>query len=122
MTAGFWRTFLGNRARKASGAGEDTEMRGAVLFRSGHWGRQPFPSSPRQQVLGSNAAGIEEGKRSSSLGHCQVVVLVMLSLSAVSGAPRHATLRSGLLPDGALLIQRLEGSRPHGRLCALNRS
>jgi hypothetical protein len=25
-------------------------------------------------------------------------------------------------PGGALLIQRLEGSRPHGRLCTLNRS
>ena len=42
------------------------------------------------------------------------------SLSAVSGAPRDATLRIGLLPEGALLIQRLEGSRPHERLCILN--
>src|ERR1035438_7365543 len=47
---------------------------------------------------------------------------VTISLSAVSGAPRHATLRSCMLSEGALLIQRLEGSRPHGRLCTLNRS
>ena len=46
----------------------------------------------------------------------------MICLSAVSGAPRDATLGSGMLPNGALLIQRLEGSRPHGRLCTLNGS
>ena len=43
-------------------------------------------------------------------------------LSAVSGAPRDATVRSCMLFDGALLIQRLEGSRPHGSLCTLHRS
>jgi hypothetical protein len=46
----------------------------------------------------------------------------MVSLSAVSGASRDATLRIGLLPGGALRIQRLEGSRPHGSLCTLHRS
>ena len=34
------------------------------------------------------------------------------SLSAVSGAPRDATVRSCMLSGGALRIQRLEGSRP----------
>jgi len=43
------------------------------------------------------------------------------SLSAVSGAPRHATVGSWVLSVGALRIQRLEGSRPDGRLCTLNR-
>ena len=42
-------------------------------------------------------------------------------LSAVSGAPRDATVRRCVLLGGALRIQRLEGSRPHGRLCTLNR-
>jgi hypothetical protein len=44
----------------------------------------------------------------------------MVSLSAVSGAPRRATVRSWGSLQGALLIQRLEGSRPHGSLCTLN--
>jgi hypothetical protein len=47
---------------------------------------------------------------------------ILISLSAVSGAPRDATVRSCILSCGALRIQRLEGSRPHGRLCTLNRS
>ena len=34
--------------------------------------------------------------------------------------PRNSVQLDGL--RGALLIQRLEGSRPHGRLCTLNRS
>src|SRR5580658_7686990 len=46
--------------------------------------------------------------------------LLLISLSAVSGAPRDATVRSCMLSCGALRIQRLEGSRPHGRLCTLN--
>jgi hypothetical protein len=46
----------------------------------------------------------------------------MVSLSAVSGAPRRATVRSWGSLQGALLIQRLEGSRPHGSLCTLHRS
>ena len=44
------------------------------------------------------------------------------SLSAVSGAPRDATVCGCMLSGGALRIQRLEGSRPHGSLCTLNRS
>jgi len=34
----------------------------------------------------------------------------------------HAILRGWLVSKRALLIQRLEGSRPHGSLCALNGS
>ena len=34
----------------------------------------------------------------------------------------HEAARDCMLSDGALLIQRLEGSRPHGGLCTLNGS
>jgi hypothetical protein len=47
--------------------------------------------------------------------------LVPICLSAVSGAPRQATVRGCAVLYGALLIQRLEGSRPPGSLCTLNR-
>ena len=47
---------------------------------------------------------------------------VSVSLSAVSGAPLDGTVRSCMLFDGALRIQRLEGSRPHGSLCTLHGS
>ena len=43
------------------------------------------------------------------------------SPSAVSGAPRRNSGRMIAVKE-ALLIQRLEGSRPHGSLCTLNRS
>ena len=36
--------------------------------------------------------------------------------------PATATVRSCMVLEGALRIQRLEGSRPHGSLCTLNRS
>ena len=44
------------------------------------------------------------------------------SLSAVSGAPRQVAVLGCAGLEGALLIQRLEGSRPPGSLCTLNRS
>ena len=48
--------------------------------------------------------------------------LLPISLSAVSGAPRQVTVRGCAVLEGALLIQRLEGSRPQGSLCTLDRS
>ena len=47
---------------------------------------------------------------------------VSRSLSAVSGAPRQVAVPGCAVLEGALLIQRLEGSRPPGSLCTLNRS
>jgi hypothetical protein len=51
----------------------------------------------------------------------EVMWLYLKSPSAVSGAP-HAIADERLLSKRALLIQRLEGSRPDGSLCTLNRS
>ena len=71
------------------------------------------PADPEVDRQRSSLAG-------KSPSHSSRYGLVPASLSAVSGAPRHATLRSCMLSEGALLIQRLEGSRPHGSLCTLN--
>src|ERR1700745_883924 len=46
--------------------------------------------------------------------------LVLICLSAVSGAPRDASVSQLHAFKGALRIQRLEGSRPDGWLCTLN--
>jgi len=60
-------------------------------------------------------AGIPAGPSDNYKSDCEIPT----SLSAVSGAPAR-TVRVRMRFARALLIQRLEGSRPQGSLCILN--
>ena len=91
-------------------------MSWTINLRAGSKVRQSAELGPHPTV---SQGGVNESKITISLAYGR---LILTSLSAVSGAPRDATVRSCMLSGGALRIQRLEGSRAHGRLCTLNRS
>ena len=98
-------------------------MPGSSSRRStGRFGSTTLPGSNRPSTIGlyqylQNRLQRNKERRVTHSGGDQYRQVLVLYLERP--LRDHAHLRD---LRGALLIQRLEGSRPHGRLCTLNRS